>query len=153
MNYHILIFKTLVIPSRLKFTTICFWHREEQTFRMVSPFLQRTWKGPNGKQFDSYIKVNANSGQIQLFQESPDIRRNTLQHASQTDNTQRQKQKKEPSRLSDLNGIQTNKSSTTKRRKNMNETNYHIYKAKQISFVATNLIYLPQDESMQNTDK
>lgn len=26
----------------------------------------------------------------------------------------------------------------------MNETNYHIYKAKQISFVATNLIYLPQ---------
>lgn len=31
----------------------------------------------------------------------------------------------------------------------MNETNYHIYKAKQISFVATNLIYLPQDESMQ----
>lgn len=35
----------------------------------------------------------------------------------------------------------------------MNETNYHIYKAKQISFVATNLIYLPQDESMQNTNK
>lgn len=47
-------------------------------------------KGPNGKQFDSYIKINANTGQMQFFQENPDVRRNT----SQTDNTQQQEQKK-----------------------------------------------------------
>ena len=51
-------------------------------------------KGPNGKPFDSYLKVNANTGQLQYFQENPDIRRNTSQRASQTDNTQQQEQKK-----------------------------------------------------------
>ena len=44
-------------------------------------------KGPNGKPFDSYLKVNANTGQLQYFQENPDVRRNTSQRASQTDNT------------------------------------------------------------------
>ncbi len=47
-------------------------------------------KGPNGKPFDSYLKVNANTGQLQHFQENPNVRRNT----SQTDNTQQQEQKK-----------------------------------------------------------
>ena len=51
-------------------------------------------KGPNGKPFDSYLKVNANTGQLQYFQENPDVRRNTSQRASQTDNTQQQEQKK-----------------------------------------------------------
>ena len=51
-------------------------------------------KGHNGKQFDSYIKINANTGQMQFFQENPDVRRNTSQRASQTDNTQQQEQKK-----------------------------------------------------------
>lgn len=51
-------------------------------------------KGPNGKTFDSYLKVNANTGQLQYFQENPDIRRNTSQRASQTDNTRQQEQKK-----------------------------------------------------------
>lgn len=56
-------------------------------------------KGPNGKPFDSYLKVNANTGQLQHFQENPNVRRNT----SQTDNTQQQEQKKVQNRLSDLN--------------------------------------------------
>ena len=51
-------------------------------------------KGPNGKPFDSYLKVNANTGQLQYFQGNPDVRRNTSQRASQTDNTQQQEQKK-----------------------------------------------------------
>lgn len=51
-------------------------------------------KGPNGKTFDSYLKVNANTRQLQYFQENPDIRRNTSQRASQTDNTRQQEQKK-----------------------------------------------------------
>lgn len=63
-------------------------------------------KGPNGKPFDSYLKVNANTGQLQYFQENPDVRRNTSQRASQTDNTQQQEQKKVQNKLSDRNGIQ-----------------------------------------------
>lgn len=34
-------------------------------------------KSANNKTFSSYLKVNANSGQLQYFQENPDIRRNT----------------------------------------------------------------------------
>ena len=51
-------------------------------------------KGPNGKPFDSYLKVNANTGQLQYFQENPDIRRNTARQAAQTDNGQQQEQKR-----------------------------------------------------------
>ena len=48
----------------------------------------------NGKQFSSYLKVNPGSGQLQYFQENPDIRRDTSRRAAQADNTQQQEQKK-----------------------------------------------------------
>lgn len=48
----------------------------------------------NGKQFSSYLKVNPGSGQLQYFQDNPDIRRDTSRRAAQADNTQQQEQKK-----------------------------------------------------------
>lgn len=48
----------------------------------------------NGKSFSSYLKVNANTGQLQYFQENPDIRRNTSRRTSQTENSQQQEQKR-----------------------------------------------------------
>ncbi|WP_346990571.1 DUF3945 domain-containing protein [Bacteroides caccae] len=53
-------------------------------------------KSANNKTFSSYLKVNANSGQLQYFQENPDIRRNTTRRAAQTDDMQnwQQEQKK-----------------------------------------------------------
>lgn len=50
----------------------------------------------NGKQFSSYLKVNANTGQLQYFQDNPDIRRDTSRRMAQADNTrdQQQEQKK-----------------------------------------------------------
>ena len=47
-------------------------------------------KSANNKTFSSYLKVNANSGQLQYFQENPDIRRNTTRRAAQTDDMQNQ---------------------------------------------------------------
>lgn len=56
-------------------------------------------KSANNKTFSSYLKVNANSGQLQYFQENPDIRRNTTRHAAQTDDMQnRQQEQKKSSR-------------------------------------------------------
>lgn len=56
-------------------------------------------KSANNKTFSSYLKVNANSGQLQYFQENPDIRRNTTRHAAQTDDMQnRQQEQKKASR-------------------------------------------------------
>lgn len=49
-------------------------------------------KSANSKTFSSYLKVNANTGQLQYFQENPDIRRNTSQRAAQADNSQGQQQ-------------------------------------------------------------
>ena len=53
-------------------------------------------KGAGGKTFSSYLKVNANSGQLQYFQENPDIRRDASRRAAQADNSQsrQQEQKK-----------------------------------------------------------
>lgn len=48
----------------------------------------------NGKQFSSYLKVNPGSGQLQYFQDNPDIRRDTSRKAAQADNAQQQEQKK-----------------------------------------------------------
>lgn len=48
----------------------------------------------NGKQFSSYLKVNPGSGQLQYFQDNPDIRRNTSRRTAQADNAQQQEQKK-----------------------------------------------------------
>lgn len=48
----------------------------------------------NGKQFSSYLKVNPGSGQLQYFQDNPDIRRDTSRRTAQADNTQQQEQKK-----------------------------------------------------------
>lgn len=48
----------------------------------------------NGKQFSSYLKVNPGSGQLQYFQNNPDIRRDTSRRTAQADNTQQQEQKK-----------------------------------------------------------
>ena len=56
-------------------------------------------KSANNKTFSSYLKVNANSGQLQYFQENPDIRRNTARRAAQVDDTQnRQQEQKKGSR-------------------------------------------------------
>ena len=56
-------------------------------------------KSANNKTFSSYLKVNANSGQLQYFQENPDIRRNTARRAAQLDDTQnRQHEQKKGSR-------------------------------------------------------
>lgn len=49
-------------------------------------------KSANNKTFSSYLKVNANTGQLQYFQENPDIRRNTSQQAAQANNAQSQQQ-------------------------------------------------------------
>ena len=49
-------------------------------------------KSANNKTFSSYLKVNANSGQLQYFQENPDIRRNTTRRTAQTDDMQNQQQ-------------------------------------------------------------
>lgn len=46
----------------------------------------------NNKTFSSYLKVNTNSGQLQYFQENPDIRRDTSRRAAQADNSQNQQQ-------------------------------------------------------------
>lgn len=54
-------------------------------------------KSTNNKEFSSYLKVNANSGQLQYFQENPDIRRNTTQRAAQADNSQSQQQEQKRS--------------------------------------------------------
>ena len=56
-------------------------------------------KSANNKTFSSYLKVNANSGQLQYFQENPDIRRTTSRRAAQTDDMQiRQQEQKKASR-------------------------------------------------------
>lgn len=56
-------------------------------------------KSSNGKTFSSYLKMNANSGQLQYFQENPDIRRNTARRPAQADNSQsRQQEQKKSSR-------------------------------------------------------
>ncbi len=53
-------------------------------------------KSANNKTFSSYLKVNGNSGQLQYFQENPDIRRDASRRAAQADNNQsrQQEQKK-----------------------------------------------------------
>lgn len=48
----------------------------------------------NGKLFSSYLKVNPGSGQLQYFQDNPDIRRDTSRRTAQADNAQQQEQKK-----------------------------------------------------------
>lgn len=47
-------------------------------------------KSSNSKTFSSYLKVNANSGQLQYYQENPDIRRDTARRAAQADNSRNQ---------------------------------------------------------------
>lgn len=49
-------------------------------------------KGTGGKEFSSYLKVNANTGQLQYFQENPDIRRDTSRRTAQSENSQNQQQ-------------------------------------------------------------
>lgn len=46
----------------------------------------------NGQTFSSYLKVNPYSGQLQYFQENPDIRRDTSRQATQADTAQGQQQ-------------------------------------------------------------
>lgn len=46
----------------------------------------------NGNSFSSYLKVNATTGQLQYFQENPDLRRDTSRRAAQADNTRGQQQ-------------------------------------------------------------
>lgn len=54
-------------------------------------------KGANNKAFGSYLKVNANSGQLQYFQDNPDIRRDTSRRAAQADNNQTSQQEQKRS--------------------------------------------------------
>lgn len=49
-------------------------------------------KSSNNKTFSSYLKVNANTGQLQYFQENPDIRRDTSRRNAQAENSQSQQQ-------------------------------------------------------------
>ena len=46
----------------------------------------------NGQTFSSYLKVNPYSGQLQYFQENPDIRRDISRRAAQADTAQGQQQ-------------------------------------------------------------
>ena len=46
----------------------------------------------NGNSFSSYLKVNATTGQLQYFQENPDLRRDTSRRAAQADNTRGEQQ-------------------------------------------------------------
>jgi len=55
-------------------------------------------KSANNKTFSSYLKVNANSGQLQYFQENPDIRRNTTRRTAQTDDMQNQQHEQKKGR-------------------------------------------------------
>lgn len=54
-------------------------------------------KSANNKTFSSYLKVNANTGQMQYFQENPDLKRNTTRRESQTENNQSQQQEQKRS--------------------------------------------------------
>lgn len=54
-------------------------------------------KSANNKSFSSYLKVNGNSGQLQYFQENPDIRRDASRRAAQADNSQSQQQEQKKS--------------------------------------------------------
>ena len=49
-------------------------------------------KSSNNKTFSSYLKVNANTGQLQYFQENPDIRRDTSRRNAQAESNQNQQQ-------------------------------------------------------------
>lgn len=51
-------------------------------------------KSANNKTFSSYLKVNANTGQLQYFQENPDLKRNTTRREAQAENNQGKDQKK-----------------------------------------------------------
>ena len=51
-------------------------------------------KSANNKTFSSYLKVNANTGQLQYFQENPDLKRNTARREAQAENNRGQDQKK-----------------------------------------------------------
>ena len=51
-------------------------------------------KSANNKTFSSYLKVNANTGQLQYFQENPDLKRNTARREAQAENNQGKDQKK-----------------------------------------------------------
>lgn len=66
----------------------------EHTLPNIRGSLSNTYvsdlKSANNKTFSSYLKVNANSGQLQYFQENPDIRRNTTRRTAQTDDMQNQ---------------------------------------------------------------
>lgn len=59
-------------------------------------------KSANNKTFSSYLKVNANSGQLQYFQENPDIRRNTARRAAQADDTQNRQQEQIEARIQEV---------------------------------------------------
>lgn len=54
-------------------------------------------KSSNNKTFSSYLKVNVNTGQLQYFQENPDIRRDTSRRAAQAENSQGQQSEQKKS--------------------------------------------------------
>ena len=70
-----------------------FTAQEKANLQVGKTFLISDLKS-NGKQFSSYLKVNPYSGQLQYFQDNPDIRRDTSRRTAQADNTQQQEQKK-----------------------------------------------------------
>ena len=72
--------------------------KEKATLQDGKALLLSDLKGPNGQAFSAYAKINPNSGQIQYFQENPDIRRDTSRRASQTESNSRQQEQKQGSK-------------------------------------------------------
>lgn len=72
--------------------------KEKATLQDGKALLLSDLKGPNGQAFSAYAKLNPNSGQVQYFQENPDIRRDTSRRASQTENNSRQQEQKQGSK-------------------------------------------------------
>lgn len=72
--------------------------KEKATLQDGKALLLSDLKGPNGQSFSAYAKINPNSGQIQYFQENPDIRRDTSRRVSQTENSSKQQEQKQGSK-------------------------------------------------------
>ena len=72
--------------------------KEKATLQDGKALLLSDLKGPNGQSFSAYAKIKPNSGQIQYFQENPDIRRDTSRRVSQTENSSKQQEQKQGSK-------------------------------------------------------
>lgn len=74
-----------------------FTAQERANLQDGKAILVSDFKGSNDQTFSSYLKVNANTGQLTYFKDNPDIRRNTSRRATQVENSQNQPQKQKKS--------------------------------------------------------